>query len=192
MSIRLTQTNKIHDQDSKVCRHVFEIGELNPRPKHQVLLVSGEVGVSETLADAGALEVGHAGEEEAHVDGREDELIGGDASADCGRVRGADVDVFRQEAVPFCGCGAKDCWIASVWVGGRLMDRNRRTATIDCHTGSTHGIMLLYAPFLNGLLSKSIACREENLEIPHCNQQCSSGNLGFVRKYPEHAENIPQ
>jgi len=91
---QLTQTNKIHDQDSEVCGHVFKIGELDPGPHHQVLLVSREVCVGKALAHAGALEVCHAREEDAHIDRREDKLIGGDAGADRSRVRGADIDVL--------------------------------------------------------------------------------------------------
>ena len=45
---------------------------------------------------------------------------------------------------------------------------NRRTATIGCHAGSTHRIMLFDTAFLDGLLGKRVAGCEENLEtLPH-------------------------
>jgi hypothetical protein len=89
--------------------HILEIRKLHPRPNHQVLLVPRQIRVAEALLDARALEVRHGGEEEAHVNGRKEELVACHARDD-GAVFGRRVDVADEEFVPFCGGGAEDYW----------------------------------------------------------------------------------
>lgn len=87
--------------------HVLEVGELHPRPDHEVLGQAGHVGLAEAVFDGRAFEIGHAGEEESHVYGCEEKLVAGYAGDD-GAVGRGRVYVFCEDAIPFCGGGAED------------------------------------------------------------------------------------
>lgn len=88
-------------------RHILEVGELDPRPHHEVLRQAGDIGVLETFLWRRALKVGHGGEEERHVGGCEDALIGCDTRDD-GAVLGLQVDVLDEKFIPFCRRGTED------------------------------------------------------------------------------------
>lgn len=59
------QRDDVDDKHAQVGGHVLEVDELHPRPDHEVLGQTGHVGLRQAVAHAAALEVSHAGEEEA-------------------------------------------------------------------------------------------------------------------------------
>ena len=90
-------------------RHKFEVCRLHPRPQQEVVRHTRDPRLAKALRGAAALKVGHAGEKARHVDGREDELVAGDARRD-GAVGRRHVHARGKEVVPFCGGGAEDHW----------------------------------------------------------------------------------
>ena len=104
---RLTKRNDVNDQDPHLGRNILEVCELDPWPDHQVLLVSRQEGVLEALRGRVTLHVGHAGQEDGHVDGGKEELVTCHTCED-GAVLGRQVDTAHEEIKPLCGCGAED------------------------------------------------------------------------------------
>ena len=88
-------------------RHKFKVHRLHPRPQQKVIRHAGHPRLLQSLFGTASLKICHRGKETRHVDGREDELVAGDARGD-GAVRGGGVHARGEEAVPFCRGGTED------------------------------------------------------------------------------------
>lgn len=76
-------------------RDKLEVGDLDKGPDHPVLGEGGLVGRGELVLGAAALEHGHGRQEDAHVGGREEKLVGGHAGQD-GAVGRLQLDALQR------------------------------------------------------------------------------------------------
>ena len=99
-------------------RHDLEVDHLDKGPDHVVGRQGLAVAAVDLLGGGGALEDGHAAEEDADEGWGEDALVEGDAGED-GAVCGFEVYVALEEFEPGCCGGAEDdFWGRGGLVGG--------------------------------------------------------------------------
>lgn len=161
-------------------RDELEVGELDEGPDHPVLGEGGLVGRGELVLGAAALEHGHGGQEEAHVDRGEDQLVGGHAGHD-GAVGRLQLDALQRLEPRRRGGTEDDCGRCEVGVSDgvcslryhgsmvaafgtdRAGNGASLTATVAGHAGGAIPLVLLETLALNDLLGHGVAGREQNL-----------------------------
>lgn len=161
-------------------RQEGEVDHLDERPHHPVGLQRRPPRLVEALLDAGALHRGHAAQERADHDGREEHLVAGDASEHLDALVPR-VDVASQEAEPRRGHGAEDAWASQSMLlhrGGE--DKGGLTAAVEGHAAGTGQVMLLDASLLNELLGSDVAGREEHGRRHALSEQRTGGKSAIV------------
>ena len=167
-----------------------EVDELDERPDHPVGLERRPPRLLEALLGAGALHGGHAAEEDANHDGREERLVAADAGERL-EARVAQVDAAGQDAEPRRGDGSKDACnnsafmpSAAMSVGGRRRRKANRkgrlTAAVEGHAAGAGQVMLLQALLLNELLRRDVARGEEHRRGDALGEQRARRQLGVV------------
>lgn len=186
-------------------RDELEVGDLDEGPDHPVLSEGGRVCRGELVLGAAALEHGHGRQEEAHVGGREEQLVGGHAGQDgaVGRLqldalqrleprrRGGAEDDCRGEFVRPCPYGVLHVGTEPIVANGRVLRAwASLTTTVTSHASSAIPLVLLPALALDNLLRHGVARRKEDLQciqtrqllVFHVACLISATYAGFRRK----------
>lgn len=118
-----TKRNDVDNQHPMLQRYQLEVHHLDPGPHHVILGKTLNIRLVKLVLNAATFEVGHGGEEETHVHGGEDELVGCDAGED-GAVCGLELDAL-EDLVPCRGCRTKDGCFCSLTGLLRRLGRSR-------------------------------------------------------------------